>query len=191
MESKTESDPESICVICLDRTNPSSKPTKVLRCGHIFHSDCILPWIERTNSCPSCRSADDPDRPATGVPYENSDLLRDFLADLPDGVRSFSERLIPMRFLRHIRDPQLSDFNKYELASCPCCDVKHKLRRCTYCNKLTDIRDLKKCSACHTARYCNDVCQRRDWNLQFGGHRQECPKLLDKYLAHCQGSAVF
>lgn len=56
------------CAICLkvndcddvdgedDGRESSSKRTfSVLPCTHSFHSLCILPWLEKTNSCPLCR----------------------------------------------------------------------------------------------------------------------------------------
>jgi hypothetical protein len=27
-----------------------------LPCGHYMHDDCIRPWVERANSCPTCRA---------------------------------------------------------------------------------------------------------------------------------------
>jgi len=42
---------EEDCPICLNNLkNPAHLP-----CGHAFHSDCILNWIENKKSCPICR----------------------------------------------------------------------------------------------------------------------------------------
>ena len=30
---------------------------KATKCGHLFHSHCLLEWLERSNTCPQCRGA--------------------------------------------------------------------------------------------------------------------------------------
>ena len=42
-------------IICLDKLKNDNYKNAVLECGHKFHSDCILKWIENKNNCPICR----------------------------------------------------------------------------------------------------------------------------------------
>ena len=42
------------CCICLDEINIGAK-TVLLPCGHMFHSDCIITWLKKNNTCPMCR----------------------------------------------------------------------------------------------------------------------------------------
>ena len=45
------------CTICLQNTNILT--SKILRCGHKFHSSCIKEWFKEDNikkRCPLCRS---------------------------------------------------------------------------------------------------------------------------------------
>ncbi len=50
---------EEICSICLESMGSeqanSNKLVK-LPCKHIFHADCLKPWIEKHLSCPNCKS---------------------------------------------------------------------------------------------------------------------------------------
>ncbi|CAK1545751.1 unnamed protein product [Leptosia nina] len=43
-----------LCTICSDLVNPSEN-IHVIKCGHIFHYDCLKQWVDRSKSCPQCR----------------------------------------------------------------------------------------------------------------------------------------
>lgn len=44
-----------LCVICLEEIGKSSK-SRMLPCGHEFHSLCIQLWLSRSTRCPSCQA---------------------------------------------------------------------------------------------------------------------------------------
>jgi hypothetical protein len=39
------------CSICLDKLVNKL----IMPCGHQFHTDCILDWFKKNNTCPICR----------------------------------------------------------------------------------------------------------------------------------------
>uniref|UniRef100_A0A1B6ICM0 E3 ubiquitin-protein ligase RNF181 n=1 Tax=Homalodisca liturata TaxID=320908 RepID=A0A1B6ICM0_9HEMI len=54
---------EGECTICLKPWEVNER-VKQMPCKHTFHPPCILPWLEKTNSCPLCRHelpTDDPE----------------------------------------------------------------------------------------------------------------------------------
>ncbi|XVE55302.1 hypothetical protein DITRI_Ditri03aG0148000 [Diplodiscus trichospermus] len=42
------------CVICLGNID---KEAKRMPCGHVYHGDCIVEWLEKSHLCPLCRYA--------------------------------------------------------------------------------------------------------------------------------------
>ncbi|XP_074304517.1 ERAD-associated E3 ubiquitin-protein ligase HRD1B-like [Silene latifolia] len=49
------------CIICREEMTIAKK----LRCGHLFHVQCLRSWLERQNTCPTCRALVVP--PETGT----------------------------------------------------------------------------------------------------------------------------
>ncbi|KAH1153985.1 hypothetical protein GYH30_049568 [Glycine max] len=42
------------CAICLEDFEPSEE-VRLTPCNHMFHKDCIVPWLTSTGQCPVCR----------------------------------------------------------------------------------------------------------------------------------------
>ena len=46
---------EMECVICMERFEFNIDYT-TLPCGHLFHKECLMPWLTQHHSCPICRT---------------------------------------------------------------------------------------------------------------------------------------
>ncbi|KAL2619877.1 hypothetical protein R1flu_000082 [Riccia fluitans] len=63
IEQSHVNDGSAVCAICKDVV-AVGEPAKQLPCFHLYHEECILPWLNSRNSCPVCRyelPTDDPD----------------------------------------------------------------------------------------------------------------------------------
>jgi len=54
------------CQVCFDHFQDEDTLYK-LPCKHMFHEACIMPWLEKHNTCPSCRA----ELPTDDINYEN------------------------------------------------------------------------------------------------------------------------
>jgi len=43
-----------LCTICTE-VYDSSHDVSALKCGHMFHADCLSPWLNQSMTCPQCR----------------------------------------------------------------------------------------------------------------------------------------
>lgn len=60
------------CSICLLEFNSSQLLKKLPDCEHFYHADCIIRWLEQTNTCPICRH----EYPTDDVDYEELRRLK-------------------------------------------------------------------------------------------------------------------
>ncbi|XP_057767895.1 probable E3 ubiquitin-protein ligase XERICO isoform X1 [Salvia miltiorrhiza] len=55
LKLRRRSSEEEECAVCLDQINGDPETLMQLRCGHRFHTLCLLPWLEANAHCPCCR----------------------------------------------------------------------------------------------------------------------------------------
>lgn len=60
------------CSICLGEFQRSQLVKELPECGHYYHADCIIRWLEQTNTCPMCRC----EYPTDDVEYEEKRRLK-------------------------------------------------------------------------------------------------------------------
>ena len=72
LERVDPSEVDSPCAICLDEIkNSTGNATRLPRCMHTFHEECILPWLRDCHgTCPVCRTpiVDPPAQPPANPP---------------------------------------------------------------------------------------------------------------------------
>ncbi|XP_024988679.1 uncharacterized protein LOC112523346 [Cynara cardunculus var. scolymus] len=51
-----EEEEDEKCVICLEEFEAKAV-VMVTACNHMFHEDCIVPWVKSHGQCPVCRSS--------------------------------------------------------------------------------------------------------------------------------------
>ena len=69
-EPAPEESADEVCAICLD----SLEDDDVVRlpdCLHLFHADCLHPWLKQRNTCPLCK------QPAISRVYPRPATARD------------------------------------------------------------------------------------------------------------------
>ncbi|WMV27600.1 hypothetical protein MTR67_020985 [Solanum verrucosum] len=46
----------SMCVICLDSLCEAGLCRSFPPCNHVFHAQCLDPWLAKKTTCPTCRT---------------------------------------------------------------------------------------------------------------------------------------
>jgi hypothetical protein len=54
--SITNPESHDLCLVCQDHYQIGDEALK-LPCQHLYHKDCLLPWLQSRNTCPTCRYA--------------------------------------------------------------------------------------------------------------------------------------
>ncbi|KAL7438025.1 hypothetical protein ACHAXM_005947 [Skeletonema potamos] len=98
----------SCCPICIEEFEPGETLRVLPRCKHLFHLDCILPWLtERQGCCPQCRTPVLPDefqRSRRSSPLRQSSALRSLRRQRRQGREVSDTSLRPTRLFSEIED---------------------------------------------------------------------------------------
>ncbi|KAJ4962432.1 hypothetical protein NE237_022371 [Protea cynaroides] len=46
---------DEVCSVCLEEFSLRLDQIKVMPCGHAFHGNCIIKWLQKSHFCPLCR----------------------------------------------------------------------------------------------------------------------------------------
>lgn len=68
----------ALCAICKD-VIPLGQSGKKLPCQHLYHGDCLIPWLNSRNSCPICRY----ELPTDDADYEDQKKQRSMVRSTP------------------------------------------------------------------------------------------------------------
>ncbi|KAG0742071.1 hypothetical protein G6F57_010151 [Rhizopus arrhizus] len=71
--TEKEKSQEADCAVCKDAFDVTEKVIQ-LPCEHIFHDDCIKPWLKLNSTCPVCRKSVLPEQPVHTTEEERHDL---------------------------------------------------------------------------------------------------------------------
>ena len=82
------------CPVCFDEISGEARR---LPCAHLFHEDCLLPWLELHGSCPVCRYSLEPAESSAPSQTLQADMVQGLpalqgLATQPAASRAIDQR---------------------------------------------------------------------------------------------------
>ncbi|KAF4397720.1 hypothetical protein G4B88_027589 [Cannabis sativa] len=100
-ESLLNDDPLLLCAVCKDQFELGIEAKK-LPCKHLYHPDCILPWLAHHNSCPVCRFRLPAEQANRGSFGSSEGVLR--LEDLMTGDEDWFDYASTLRYIARRHD---------------------------------------------------------------------------------------
>ena len=148
----------ALCTICTELLD-SSRDVSALKCGHLFHADCLAPWFSQSLTCPQCRQKVTKAAVIDKLFFSRPDGDDSIVAESDAAVElsRLSTRLEEAQSKLCVRDRELTKLSIEKLMVDECLEEAQS-ELCVRDRELTELDESFRLCVVLTCNFCPSLC---------------------------------